>query len=992
MKYRLIAICLLCSLHWIAWGQSSPADQSDCIYLITDYGAKGDGISDNQAAIQQAIDECSDKGGGQVCFPSGHFVASEIVLKNNVQLKFDRNSRLESAIVIDGVRNVGIIGHPEDRLTMIGPVRLLNAEQLTLKHIFSRNGWVFRDCRTVTVDNVHIEQEMRRQANGVAITFVDSHDVFVSNSEITCNDDAFCLKRSGENIHITSSLICGRQAASFKIGTETDGAFRNISMTNCVLFNSNRAGINIEAVDGSDIDGVRISGIQMCNVAAPFYIRLGNRDRYAKGIGSIRNIDISDIHFVGMQHDEGIGSSIMGLPNHPVENVTIRNVHITTQGGWTKAQAARKVPARANFYPEYDIYGVMPAYGFFCRYVRGLSLSDITLSYAQPDLRPAVQCEHVEDLEIEALRAQHWIPRNQYVEPFEASEPTIVLEEVRNAFIHRNIAPALSPLAEIRGAGSADITLVDNRLDFSQVPPYRIAPEVTGWLTLTPMAEARVASLEIPELKAGSPATASVSVINPGPAGHFPVELRTGGEVLDRQWTWLAAGEEKIVALNVPPLYGMKDYELQSGAVSRQVRPLPVPAALVYEEMEAPTTVGVKEPVSVHVTVRNAGSEPLKETVFLRQGEKTVASQALTLAPGEEKVAAMQAVFPRAGRYELSAGELKKSVSVNPLWIDANGNGQLDAKEASFAGFPEALQAAKAGDLILVNPGHFLIDSSALPLRIDQLGLTIRSAAGYEQTIVQAVDANEERQEQHALFYVAADGVTIEGLTLSTGVYNVHVEKAKETVIRNNFFNVSRRYHIHMVDAAGVEIAENRSRVGRYNFLTMTNSSGCVIRDNYHYEDPCGYMAINSHNNSFLRNHFDSLSWYGITLQNSNNNLVEDNLFEAGRILGLQCRNGCAGNRIVKNTFLGNRTEAVLMTGHCTDNIITQNNILGNRGLAVTNESDGPVDAAGNWWGAPDGPGGQGPGSGDTVDENVRFESWLKEAVRNSWTERLEGH
>jgi parallel beta-helix repeat protein len=986
-KYGMASLFLLFSVSLTVWpvGARGQSPSMDCNYLVTAYGAKGDGAYNSQGAIQRAIDECAANGGGEVCFPTGHYVAPEVVMKDNVRLRFDRGSRFEGAIVVEGVYNTGIIGHPAERLNIIGPVRFAGSEELVLKHIFSRNGWVLRDCRAVTVEDVKIEQEMRRQANGVAITFVDGRDIFVTDSELTCNDDAFCLKRSAENVHITNSLICGRQAASFKIGTETDGLFRNISMTNCVIYNSNRAGINIEAVDGADIDGVRISGIQMYNVAAPFYIRLGNRDRYAKGIGSIRNIDISDIHFVGMQHDEGIGSSIMGLPGHPVENVSIRNVHITTHGGGTKAQAAREVPPRENFYPEYDIYGILPAYGFFTRHVRGLKLSDITLSYAEPDLRPAVLCEETSDLAIERLRAQHWIPKNQYVAPFAAPEPLIVLEQVRHALIRDNIAPVSAPLAAVRGGHSTDIALVDNRTTFCLTPPYAIGSEVEGWLTLSPTAKVEVQELTAPKVKAGEPFAVQAKVANTGAAGYARLELSEDGELSRRKWVWMEAGATTTVSFDVTPGYQVKDRRFRLGSKSRTVRPAPAAPELAYQSLEAPSIAALREQLPVRVSVRNTGSEPLRESVRIRQGEKVIAARTVALAAGASTTVELPVSFSRAGRYELLAGDFSQLVSVNPIWIDADKNGKLDRREKSFAGFPEALRAAEAGDLILVQPGHFTVDSSDLPLLIDQPGLTIRSVAGYEQTRIQAVDADEEAFEKHSLFHVAADDVTIEGFTLSTAVFNIYVKAAKGTKIQHNFFDISRRYHLYLEDVAEVEITENRSRVGRYNFLTMRNGTGCTIRDNYHNEDPCGYTLINSHNNTMIRNHFDSLSWFGITFLDSNDNLVEDNLFEGGRILGFQCRSSCENNRILRNTFLGNRTEAILLTGDSKNNVITQNNILDNRGLALTNESANPVDAGGNWWGSADGPAGAGPGSGDSVDERVTFDEWLKGPVENSW-------
>jgi parallel beta-helix repeat protein len=410
-----------------------------------------------------------------------------------------------------------------------------------------------------------------------------------------------------------------------------------------------------------------------------------------------------------------------------------------------------------------------------------------------------------------------------------------------------------------------------------------------------------------------------------------------------------------------------------------------VKPTLVVHGVDMPTIGAVNEGLRVQAHIQNIGSDVLQETLELCHDGRVLGSRQVRLDPGESDTVKMTVSFSGPGHYTVTAGLLSKSVSVNPIWIDDNNNGLIDGNERSFVHFGEALEAAKAGDVILVNPGHFHVDAEALPLVVDVPDLTIRSVEGYEKTIIEAVDANEEAYEGHALFSVTADGAVIEGFTLKLGVYNVYVHKAKDVQIRKNFFNMSRRYHIYMVDAFNVTIAENRSRVGRYNFLTASNCTGCLVEGNYHYEDPCGYMLRDSDRNTIKRNHFDSLSWYGVSLDNSSNNLVENNLFEGSRICGLQMRGTSVGNRIIRNTFVDNRTEAVLITGGSRDNEVHQNNITGNRGLAVTNETPYRLDAVKNWWGSEGGPAGAGPGSGDTVDKNVEVDSWLKSPVGNSW-------
>ena len=72
--------------------------------------------------------------------------------------------------------------------------------------------------------------------------------------------------------------------------------------------------------------------------------------------------------------------SICGIPGHPVENVTLSNIHVTFPGGGTREEAARRdLPELEDVYPEYFMFGVLPAYGIYARHVQGLTLSNVRL-------------------------------------------------------------------------------------------------------------------------------------------------------------------------------------------------------------------------------------------------------------------------------------------------------------------------------------------------------------------------------------------------------------------------------------------------------------------------------------------------------------------------------------------------------------------------------------------------------------------------------------
>jgi hypothetical protein len=98
--------------------------------------------------------------------------------------------------------------------------------------------------------------------------------------------------------------------------------------------------------------------------------------------------------------------SILGIPGHPVESVTFSDVQVTFPGGGRREDAARRdLPELEDQYPEYFMWGVLPAYGLYARHARSIVLSNVRFDLASPDLRPAVVCDDVEDIELVGLRA-----------------------------------------------------------------------------------------------------------------------------------------------------------------------------------------------------------------------------------------------------------------------------------------------------------------------------------------------------------------------------------------------------------------------------------------------------------------------------------------------------------------------------------------------------------------------------------------------------------
>jgi polygalacturonase len=268
-------------------------------------------------------------------------------------------------------------------------------------------------------------------------------------------DDAICPKssyalgyaRATENVTITNCQVSGyvegtlldgtfkrepqRASGDFsspmgriKFGTESNGGFKNITISNCV-FDYSR-GIALESVDGALLEDVTITNITMREITnAPIFMRLGFRGRGPKDsttVGALRRIIISNV--VVYNAGTAISSIIAGIPGHPIEDVTLSNIRIYSKGGGTEAQAALEPVEKDDAYPEPTMFGDTPSCGFFIRNANGLRIDQVSLSYMKDDQRPAFVLNNVTGVEFSRVNAQR------------AGASTFVLKNVQDFAIH----------------------------------------------------------------------------------------------------------------------------------------------------------------------------------------------------------------------------------------------------------------------------------------------------------------------------------------------------------------------------------------------------------------------------------------------------------------------------------------------------------------------------------------------------------------------------
>jgi polygalacturonase len=241
------------------------------------------------------------------------------------------------------------------------------------------------------------------------------------------NDDAICLKSTyalgrpvaTEDVVIADCWVTGdyefgstldgryrrrgnparanvtHRTGRIKLGTESNGGFRNIVMTNNV-FQSCR-GLALETVDGGVLEDVRIRGLTMRDVRhAPIYIRLGARLNGPPGSvpGKLRGISIRDV--ACEQRYSSMPMIVSGIPGHLIEDVELRDIHLTLMGGGTARMAALVPPEAVRSYPDPESFGVdLPACGLLARHVKGLDVRQFRVDCVRPDLRPAAWLQDI---------------------------------------------------------------------------------------------------------------------------------------------------------------------------------------------------------------------------------------------------------------------------------------------------------------------------------------------------------------------------------------------------------------------------------------------------------------------------------------------------------------------------------------------------------------------------------------------------------------------
>jgi hypothetical protein len=425
----------------------------DAMYDVRDFGATGDGVTNDTAAINRAIDKCNAGGGGDVRFPAGTYLAASIHLKSNIRFvlaenalitgadhgydkpepnEFDKyqdfghshfhnalmwGENIENFAIVGGRVNGGHIVQGDPRGKDVGDkvVSIRVGKNLLFQNVTHETGghfvYLLNDCENITVDHVTIKKSRD------AIDFMGCRNVQVHDCNFTgCGDDTIGVKSDWalgrkiktENVYVWDSYFeSGCNGLQF--GSETAGDFHNCNFWNVRIGRAGKAGIGITCNDGGVIDGANYRDIVVKGATTPIYLLIMDRLRSgdpAKKTGTIRNVKMSNITITECRPDRQgrvFASAISGRPESSLENIVVENVKIVYPGGGKAEQIAIVPPYPKDYSPR--SLGERPAAGFYVRHVKGLTFRNVELSFEQGDARPAIVATDVDGFTLNGVKA-----------------------------------------------------------------------------------------------------------------------------------------------------------------------------------------------------------------------------------------------------------------------------------------------------------------------------------------------------------------------------------------------------------------------------------------------------------------------------------------------------------------------------------------------------------------------------------------------------------
>ncbi|MFT3780559.1 MAG: glycosyl hydrolase family 28 protein [Nibricoccus sp.] len=360
-------------------------------FVITDFGGVGDGKTLNTAAFKKAFAAIKEAGGGKLVIPKGVFRTQPITLCSSLNLHLEKGAMIQAPdnFADFGIADPKTLRSPEEARGYRPPEPLINGkdlhdvaitgpgtidgngplwwewseraarqrkekepnrivyrrvhmvvldriERLLIADVTLQNSSMFhlvpRSVKELTIERVKVRAPFDAP-NTDAIDPGNCTNVWIHHCDIDTGDDDIVIKSGGANILIEDCVI--KHGHGLSVGSETNAGLSNMLVRRCTLDGTDN-GIRIKSMVGKGglVENIRYSDITMNNVANALVFDLAYVDNnYPDYKGDpaktpeIRNILIENVTALNSKN----AGKIVGLPNSPIKNITLRNVTISAE-------------------------------------------------------------------------------------------------------------------------------------------------------------------------------------------------------------------------------------------------------------------------------------------------------------------------------------------------------------------------------------------------------------------------------------------------------------------------------------------------------------------------------------------------------------------------------------------------------------------------------------------------------------------------------------
>jgi hypothetical protein len=452
------AACLAAASGSPAWSAVaspdgfSPGGMHRRVFNVRDFGATGNGTSNDAPAVNQAIIAANAAGGGIIDFPPGTYLAgasihmmSEVTLSlqagatllgapsgydvpepnpNDAFQDFGHSHFHDAMIWGDNLTNIGFVGagvidgggnlitgdpQPGQADKIISLTRctgLVVGSGLTLR----RGGhfaMLINGCNRVYSDRLTIDTATDRDGWNI----ISTRNVRITNLNISANDDALAFKSDwalgatlpNGNVVVDNAHLKAGCCNALMFGSETCGDFTNYFFNNITITGAGKSGLGMVSMDGAHISNVFYNNVTMSNTDSPIMQKIGTRLRCGTkpSVGSISNVHYRNVTGTNAG---AFSPTVWGQPDHPITDVTFDHVELTLPGGHGPVDP-NAVPVDTGDYNPRSL-GVRPAYGFYLHNATGIRFVDTVLRLAADDGRPAFIANTASDLDLRRLTVQ----------------------------------------------------------------------------------------------------------------------------------------------------------------------------------------------------------------------------------------------------------------------------------------------------------------------------------------------------------------------------------------------------------------------------------------------------------------------------------------------------------------------------------------------------------------------------------------------------------